>query len=368
MNIIVDLNNIKSNINKMKEITNRNIIAVVKSNAYGLGSRRIISFLIEQNINYFFFNKLSEYQKEYEIIKNVNSIIFESLKLKQIEKINNPNIIISINSIQDMKEISKINTKIRVHLQIDTGMNRLGIRSLDDCKEIIDIARTNPNIMIEGIYTHYGSSVDEYFNIQQDEFKKYLELYNFKIIHSNSTSTLHKNIIGNFIRVGMGLYGYHSKIGLKKTISAYTKVLNIFNLKEKEKLGYGEEYFSKGLEKIAVIDIGYYDSKIIDKVYYLDKSFKIIARKCMNHSYIKINDEINLQSHLSVIVKSDIIFNDEYNYYHVLVSLDHLKKNYQLRCENEIFDIFKRTNKKSRISWFRKRSYSSFNFRNIRIK
>lgn len=370
MNIIIDLNNIGYNIKKIKEVTNRKIIGVVKSNAYGLGERTIIKTLINNGVDYLFFNQLNEYKRNYNIVKNVNSLIFESLNLEEIKKVRNKNIIISVNCLNDMLEISNIDFSLRVHLQIDTGMNRYGIRTLDEYKNILDIANNNKNIIIEGIYTHYYTDLDEYyyFNKQQEIFKKYLNLFNFKIIHSNATSSLHKDIIGNYVRVGIGLYGYHNKIGLKPVLRGYTRILNIFEINKNEQVGYGLNYIAKENERIALLDIGYFDAKIINKVYYLDKSFKIIGKKCMNHSYIKADEIINLQSRMSIFEKYGIIEDNEYNYYHLLVSLNHLKKNYLLRNEDEVFNIFRRTRKKGRKTRIRKTSYSAFSNGIIKFK
>ena len=93
-------------------------------------------------------------------------------------------------------------------------MNRLGIRSIEECKKIINILKTNKFIEIEGLYTHFSTSIDNLidYNKQCDLFKEYINLYNFKIIHSAATSSLNKNIIGNFVRVGLGIYGFSNAV------------------------------------------------------------------------------------------------------------------------------------------------------------
>ena len=178
MNIIIDIDNIRKNIRLIRKKTKRDIICVVKSNAYGLGARRIVKALLKENVNYFFFNKLHEYLDVKDLLKNKNVIIFEPLSISDILKHYEQNLILTINSLGDLQRYKSTNKKIRVHIQIDTGMNRFGVRSINECIKIIE--NINDFILLDGIYTHFASNKDEYeyYNTQLDKFKKYLNLYN----------------------------------------------------------------------------------------------------------------------------------------------------------------------------------------------
>lgn len=348
LNVIINLDAIKRNVLRIKKNTDKDVIAVVKSNAYGLGSREIIKALLGE-VNYFFFNKLTEYLKVEDLLKNKNVIIFESLSKNNILKYYKKNMILTINNIADLRTINDSLLNVRVHLQVDTGMNRCGIRNIEECNKIINIIKNNHNIILEGIYTHYASSLDEYkyFNYQQEEFKKYLSLYDFKCIHASATSSLHKNIIGNMVRVGMGLYGYHTKLKLEKVVFAYTKVINTFNVSKNTFIGYNKMYKSKMDEKIAVLDFGYFDTKFIKNVFFKCRKYELIGKQCMNHSHIIIGDEICVQTHMSIFENFDIINTDEYDYYQILTSLNHLQKSYVKGVFYDLSNIHKYSIKKS---------------------
>lgn len=371
MNIFVDLTSLAQNIKTIKRITDQEIIAVVKSNAYGLGAQNIIKELINNQIHWFAFNHLTEYLKNQKLLENQNVLIFESLTLEKILKYYQPNLVISINSIEDLLEIKDIKKPIRLHLQIDTGMNRLGIRSIQEYQEILALIDKNKNLIKEGIYTHFSSSVDEYkyYEYQIIEFKKYLENNDYKYIHACATSSIKKTPVGNMVRIGLALYGYgNNKLKLRKIVTGYTNVCKIIDLKKDEKVGYHQSYQTTRNEKIGVLDIGYFECPFLKEVFWKNQSYKIIAKKCMNHSYILIDDKINMLSRLSLFVKNDIINRDEYDWYQLLVSLDHLPKTYMKRGMYELPKIFKRTNEKSNSSWVGIRSSTPFNFRTIRIR
>lgn len=328
MNLLINLENIKHNIRKIKTYTKKGIIAVVKSNAYGLGAAKIIKTLLKEKVNYFFFNKLSEYLNVKELLKDSNVMIFESLSVENICKYYTSNMILTINSYDDLINYQKTNINIRVHLQVDTGMNRIGIRTKEEANKIIQ--NKSDKIYIEGIYTHYASGKDEYdyFSLQQQKFNGFLKLYDFKIIHSNASSSLHKNIIGNYVRVGMALYGYHCKLNLKPSVNGYVKVINILKLEKDSKVGYGGLYQTSKQENIALLDFGYFDSSLIKHVYLNNKKYMFLGKTCMNHSYVLVDNKINNLSHLRLFNKFDIIDSDRYDYYKILTSFNHIKKNY----------------------------------------
>lgn len=328
MNVLVDLDKIKYNIKTIKNHTNKDIIAVVKSNAYGLGARNIIKALLKEKVNYFFFNKLSEYLEVQDLLTNYNVIIFESLSLANINKWYTSNLILTINNYQDAIVYNKSNKLIRAHIQVDTGMNRMGIRNIETFMKVINYC--NSNVLIEGIYTHYASDSNEYkyFQYQQEEFQKYLKHYDFKLVHSNATSSLHKNIIGNMVRVGMGMYGYHSKLPLKECLFVRTKLINLFRCNDDMQIGYNGQYLASKDDLIGVVDIGYFNSNIINKVYINNKKYYFIGKTCMNHAFIKVDNKINYLSRLRILPVFDIINIDEYDYYKLLTSMNHLKKNY----------------------------------------
>lgn len=347
MNVIVDLDKIRTNIRTIKKHTSKDIIACVKSNAYGLGASYIIKTLLKENVNYFFFNKLKEYLAVKELLKDKNVLIYESLTKEQINKYYTPNLILTIKNTNDATIYKNTRTCIRVHLEIDTGMNRCGIRSINECINIINYIKDS--LIIDGIYTHFASGKDEYeyYINQVNKFKKYLNLYPFNIIHSASTSSLHKEIIGNMVRVGMGMYGYHTNLKLSPALSIYTHLINIINLENGDKVGYNFLYKAYGCETLGVVDMGYFEIRDINKVYYLNKPYKFIGKTCMNHSFIIIDPEINLLSRLSLLPKFGIIDADEYDYYKILTSLNHIKKNYLERDNYEIHYVFKSASKKS---------------------
>lgn len=356
LSLFIDLTTIENNINIIRNYTNKDIMIVLKNNAYGLGSKEIIKF-IKGKVNWVVYNTYDEYLEDRELLHSFKVLILSSVKFNHISYLDN-NLHFSINSLEDLQECLNIESMVNLHIQVDTGMNREGIRNIEECKKIINIIKEKPNLNLVGIYTHYSSDIDEYkyYNYQQLLFQKYLSLYPFKYIHSAASSSIHKNIIGNCVRVGLLIYGYGNKyINVVPSLYLSVKIINKFVLKKGEYLGYKQNFVENKDIIIGVLPIGYYNIREIKHVYYQNKKYRIIGENCMNHMYVEIDDKINYLSSLLVLSKNDIIYKEEYNWYTIITSLSTMKKNYIRRSNYDISRIFKTTNQESEKYKFRRR-------------
>lgn len=342
--MIINVNQLINNIYIIKKETKKDIIAVVKSNAYNTGVRYIIKYLKLANVRFFAFNKYNEYLECKDLLLNDKVLIFESLKQEQIKLLPN-NVRITINKIDDIYEI--MNKRI-VHIQIDTMMNRMGIKTMEEAKEILK----QKNLIIEGIYTHFISNKDEYQNYQKqlDLFKEYISLYNFPIIHCAASSSLNKELIGNYVRIGLNLY--------KNAVKVYTSLNNIRYIKKDETVGYDALFKANSDTYIGVLDIGYFEGMKEGIVKYHNKYYPVIGKICMNHTFIKLDKPIKNSSLLNIFPINDKIYkNDSYSIYERLVSYRNFKRIYLMEYKHDLRKISKSSLKKSNI--FRQRTRSN---------
>ena len=346
--MIINVNKLIRNIYRIKKKTNKEIIAVIKSNAYNTGVRPIIKYLKLANVSFFAFNTLEEYQYCQDLLINDKVLIFESLKQKQINLLPK-NVRITINNIDDIYEIK--HPRI-VHIQIDTMMNRMGIKNINDFKKIIKYE----NINIEGIYTHFISNKIEYkkYRLQQQKFKEYISLYNTPIVHSAASSSLDKEIIGNYVRVGMDLYN--------DAVNVYTKLGSIRYIKKGEYVGYDASYKAKKDGYIGILNIGYNEGMKEGVVKYRDKYYPVIGKICMNHTFIKLDKPIKNSSLLNIFPINDKIYKkDKYTIYERIVSYRNFKRIYITEYNYDLRKISKISLKKSYIIKQRTRSNKTSN-------
>jgi len=316
----VDLDNIKHNVSTIINKYNnyKYYFGVVKANCYGHKDIKTVKAIINGGCNYLAVATLDEALYIRKHIKTIPILCLGVIPCEFIKICKKKNITITINSLEYVKELSKQNTrKLKAHLKIDTGMNRLGISNKDEVAETINLAKNN-NIILEGIYTHiYEATNEDLYNKQKEKFEDIVNFINgskiFKIIHmsaSDALSLYEKPRFVNGCRLGIIMYGFTQvkEIDLKSTFKLYSEVIQIRTIKKDETVGYNGLYKANEDEKIAVVAIGYNDG-IIRKntgrnVYINDKSYTIVGNVCMDMLFVKVDD--NVKVHDKVIILKDI--------------------------------------------------------------
>jgi len=294
------------------------VAPVLKSNAYGHGIVEVGSILDKLNPVFFCVDSIYE---AYQLLKakiktpllitgyiNPNNLKFKKLPF-----------FYSIFDVEQLRGILKYQSQAKVHLFIDTGMHREGLR-VDELEKFLEQLNNEEKNSINGLMSHLAFS-EEPKNIdtkkQIVQFKsamKILKKYSIfpKWIHfGNSSGLLNNKKLGlsftNVSRTGLALYGISSikNKGLKQVLQLKTHVIQVKKIKRGEKVGYDFTYEVKKDGQIAVLPIGYNDGidrRLSDKgvVLIKNKTCPIIGRVSMNLMVaditlvknIKIGDEV----------------------------------------------------------------------------
>ncbi len=323
----VDVNAVSYNIAQIKQLVKKDVevMPVIKADAYGLGVLSLKKSLEENEIKKVAVAITDEAVILRENGFNQDIIILNELLFDEAKQIVEYNLTpgISVYEIAEKinflaKESGKI---INVHIEVDTGMGRVGLKPKDVLEFVNKVSRLE-NIRIEGIYTHFSSadSSIEYTNKQIELFNRVLsELkengYNFKYKHAAASSGIieFKNSHFNMVRPGLIIYGYYpnenmkEKINLKQTTKLKTNVVFIKEVSKGTAISYSRNYITDKKTKIATIPIGYADGirrslSNIGRVYINGKYANIIGNICMDNFMvdvteiedIKIGDEVIL--------------------------------------------------------------------------
>lgn len=296
----INLSAILKNITAIKQITGKKVIPVIKSNAYNFGDVEVCKYLADNGIEYFAVVDTEEARRLIAAEVKANILVLNGALPEEMEFYEqNSNLIISVNSYKEALDIIQNywGEHLQVHLQIDTGMNRLGIKTVEECKETIAVLRT-ANIAIEGIYTHFSSLNN--LEKQEKEFKKYTQLAKFSMIHCAATSTYAATTIGNYVRVGLGIYGYETNDQFTQALSIFATPLTINDIKAKETVGYSEAFIAPHDMRVAVLPIGYsngYSRNLSGfDVYAAGQRYKVIGKVCMNHLFVAVDEHVNMDT------------------------------------------------------------------------
>jgi len=284
----INLNTIFNNIKNIEKETEKIVIPVIKSNAYGHGMVKVFKYLVAKKYKLF---GVATYIEAVELLKlnlNVDILIFNSLLKSEYKLLNKyDNVIFSINKKEDYYNINLLSNK-KAFIQVDSGMNRAGFKNIDEFNTIV---KTATNII--GVYTH---TTDDTNVMNQNEiFKKFINNQNFTYIHLGGSSVRKYEVCGNYIRVGLDIYGTNQN---NSCLKVSTTIKEIREIDIGESVGYSRKYIAPNNCKIAVLDVGYNDGlnrKLTDyKVLINNKFYSIIGKICMNHMFILIDESVKL--------------------------------------------------------------------------
>lgn len=169
------------------------------------------------------------------------------------------------------KAYERTGIKPKVHIKLDTGMNRIGI-SVDDAVEFINKVRKTEYLEFGGIFTHLANAeIREKTQIQIDRWNKVISQINTEglILHIlNTAGAMCYDVPNsNMRRAGIGIYGLYpdlpdgevNKPSLKPVMSLKARIVNIHEAKDGEGVSYGHTFTAHGARKIATIPLGYAD-------------------------------------------------------------------------------------------------------------
>jgi alanine racemase len=291
------------------------VFPVVKSNAYCHGIKEVAKILEAREFPYLVFDKYYEYENSKEFIKQ-NVLIMGHLDFDDLTQIDFEKVTLVAQDQEVIEKLSLLSQKVKVHLEINTGMNRWGIKP-EELHEYLELIKTSSNLILEGIMSHLADSdsyPDDYTNNQAIVFDKCVETifevgFRPKYIHLAQTAGAYKNISKycNSIRVGIGLYGINnlleSDIAYTKSNNFYpvlslsSKIVKIIIISKGEKVGYNCIFEAKEDCNIAVIPIGYFEGvnrNLGNKGYVkiCGKFYQFAGKICMNIAMINLEKDI----------------------------------------------------------------------------
>lgn len=340
---------------------------VVKGDAYGHGFH-VIDALIEGGVNYLAVATADEAEKVREINADIPLLCLEPTEEDAFSFFCESNITFTVDSLEGARELCGYNftKKIKVHLKLDTGMNRLGFKNEDELLEAFSLLKSSENTEIEGIYTHLATSGvnDIYYDRQMANFKnltKNINLSEIPIVHiGRSIILVHhdKPDFVNGVRLGICMYGFSGSLpepsglrkikrdfllkkkGISKSIlsndldlktafSLYSQVISVKKIKKGEFVGYGADFIANEDMTVATLAIGYFDgmSKKLKNVIINDEKCEIIGEICMDMTAVKVPDTVKCGDKAEIfgdkISIRDAAKNLGVNAYRVFTSISH---------------------------------------------
>ena len=254
--VYINRYNLCRNVQVVKEHNPKSLIcAMVKANAYGVGVQAVVK-TIEGMVDFFGVANAKEARR---VSKLTNTPV---LVVGALDKDNVPNNVSqTCSSLDDVDFLIKKNCVYKIHLKINSGMNRIGFSSLKEFKIALQHIK-NSKLVLEGVFTHFATT-DELVEKQFKNFSRYLAILKQQklqpIIHAdNSFVNLTHNHSLDMVRVGFCLYN-HSSSGFSPVVEIESRVEQVNKVKKGELVGYDYRCVARKSMRVAIVPIGYAD-------------------------------------------------------------------------------------------------------------
>jgi alanine racemase len=265
----------------------RTVLAVVKSNAYGLGAVPIARALEKAGVRWFGVTCANEGMELRESGIRKRILVLTGFWPGEEKRLIENGLTPAVTRVEDLSHLERAAKAARrkspfpFHLKINTGMNRLGISPSEIDAFASELAGSR-HLQLEGTFTHLASSED--FRSRQSEgqeqvFRECLERLralgiSAGIVHLANSAAIcaRPSTWFDLVRAGAILYGYHqsfappeigeeirSKLPLKPCLSLRARIISLREVPSGQGVGYGARYMTNGPSRIAVINAGYAD-------------------------------------------------------------------------------------------------------------
>lgn len=294
----------------MKAITNTNVMAVVKANAYGHGAVEVARAATEAGAEWLGVAIPSEGLELRRAGSKANVLVLGYTPPHLASEAIENDLSLTVYDLDVAKAYAEsaktLNKRVRVHIKIDTGMSRLGVMWSEAAGLVKEVEYID-GLQVEGLFTHFSSADDADQTFTRDQLNRFNQaiesVRGSKIIHAaNSPAALTlPEARFDLVRMGIALYGLSPSTDVPvpadfiPALEWKSTVSQVKALPPGTPVSYGGEYVTKTTETIAVIPVGYGDGfrrypKNVAHVLIGDRRVPVVGRVCMDQIMVNVSE------------------------------------------------------------------------------
>ena len=313
----INIDNLISNYRNIKKSAlDRQVIPVIKADAYGHGAEVAAKFLQKEGVSLFAVSSVYEAMRLRENGVDADILILGYIPDRKIDKVIANSITPAIYNMDFARVLDKKakehSVVQKVHVKINTGMNRLGFQSGDFDDVFRELAKLQ-NLEVEGVFSHFATSDEadktysrRQYAIFEDALKAAEENgIDVKIRHIANSAAITDlpEYALDAVRAGLVLYGiYPSEVEpevnvYKPVMSFHSTITNIFHIEKGETVGYGRNFTADKRTKVAVMCIGYadgYNRKLSNRARVIiggKYEARVIGNVCMDMTMLAVRED-----------------------------------------------------------------------------
>jgi alanine racemase len=288
------------------------VMAVVKANAYGHGLVRVATELLAEGADYIGVAFLEEGETLRAAGVKAPILVLGAVATAQIPRFLAAGLDIALPSLEKAKAVSQAavaaGVKARVHLKIDTGMERIGVHWYS-ARPFVDEVLRLPGLDIVGLFSHFATS-DEELGFAREQLARFREVLGYlesigarpPLVHMANSAALVNLPESRFdmVRPGILLYGYEptslARVGFEPVMRLMSKVVYFKVTEEGAGVSYGSTWRAPRRTRIATVPIGYgdgYSRALSNKgeAIIRGRRYPVVGRVCMDQLMVDLGPE-----------------------------------------------------------------------------
>lgn len=275
----VDLGVLRENLNAIRAfVSPSTIMAVVKANGYGHGLERTALSLQQAGVDSLGVAYIEEAIALRRSGVTIPILVFGGLLHDQLELYIKHDVDVTASSVSKLEQIEataeRLKRRARVHLKIDTGLERIGVHYYSADK-LFDAALRAKHSDVVGVYSHFADVNLDDLTIAQVQLERFLEALRYyeqrahapflRHIASSSGLMALKASHLDMVRPGLALYGvypgpgYSSIVSLKPVLSLKSQVVYFKVVRKGAGVSYGHTWFAPEDTRVVTVPLGYGD-------------------------------------------------------------------------------------------------------------
>ncbi len=313
----VNMDSVVFNLRQIRGLLSRttSIMAIVKADAYGHGAVEVSRAVLEEGVSYLGVAFLDEAIELREAGIDAPILILGYTQPEYADKVIEYGVTQTVYTHELAESLSKSAARVgkpaRVHVKVDTGMNRLGVPYRTACRFVEDVFHMR-YLEVEGIFTHMSSADEKDKGYTEKQFKRFVNVLDelkkkgvyipLKHVANSATIIDLPNMQMDMVRLGVALYGLwpsnevdRSRISLREVMELKTEIVYVKSVPEGEFVSYGRAYRTTRPSRIATVPLGYADGflrRLSNRAEVLVKGRRVpvVGRVCMDHFMIDVTD------------------------------------------------------------------------------
>ncbi|MBN6187693.1 alanine racemase [Aneurinibacillus sp. BA2021] len=290
------------------------IMAVVKADGYGHGAYEVAQRALAEGAEWLGVALLDEALELRSRGITAPILVLSSFPVRGIAHALQHDIAMTVYQVEYLDEVCRIAGKMkkqaRIHIKVDTGMGRIGMRSTEELLTFCKQAAACPWVTMEGLFTHFATADEEdtaYTLSQYEQFKQFVDELTAEgiaipLLYTNNSAAamFYPERSRHMIRLGISLYGQYpsgyaksTNLPLQPAFQWKARISHVKRVPAGTKVSYGATYETPMEAVIATIPVGYadgYNRTLSNKGYVLIKGrrARIVGRVCMDQFMVDV--------------------------------------------------------------------------------